>query len=507
MTTILRIPALLVLMLSILGVGACHPTRDSGATAPPLLLISIDGFRHDYMQKTELPVLEKLAGDGLRADSLHHVFPTKTFVTHYATVTGLYAENTGVVANSMWDPKRKSSFSMRNRDAVGDGYWYDGEPIWNTVEKAGKIAATYFWPGSEAQIGAMRPSIWKPYAGQTPHDARVDQVLEWLDLPEDQRPGFLTLYFSAVDSAGHAHGPDHPETAEAMIEVDRALGRLIDGLQQRGLYDDMHILVTSDHGMEAVDLDRYILLDDYVDLSKVHVSDWGPAAQIWTGDGAEGEMLAKTIVDTVDKAIDAGHPGLRRVWMKGNGPERYRFDEHQRVPHVTIEAELGWMISNKPYYAGMQRGLLNGMHGWDPAWHKMHGIFIATGPAFEPGERLPAVRSVDLYSLMARLMNVAPAETDGSIAAFSPLLEAVEPMSISEQQWQCGEESFIVRLSPGLAALHHGGQVFALPQAEDAAGARYVDSNVEFWNKAGQATIRIEEDTFEDCVMAREKAG
>lgn len=506
MNVMFRIVVLFALVA--VALGGCNLTRDVGNPAPPLLLISIDGFRHDYMEKAELPALERLAADGLRADSLQHVFPTKTFVTHYATVTGLYAENTGVVANSMWDPKRRSSFSMRNRDAVSDGYWYDGEPIWNTVEKAGKIAATYFWPGSEAQIGAMRPSIWKPYAGQTPHDARVDQVLEWLDLPEDRRPSFLTLYFSAVDSAGHAHGPDHPQTAEAMIEVDRALGRLIDGLQQRGLYDEMHILVTSDHGMEAVDLDRYILLDDYVDLSKVHVSDWGPAAQIWTGEGAEGEMLATAIVETIDKAIGAGHPGLRRVWKKGGGPKRYRFDDHQRVPHVTIEAELGWMISNKPYYAGMQRGLLNGMHGWDPAWHTMHGIFIATGPAFEAGERLPAVRSVDLYSLMARLMNVPPAETDGSLAAFAPLLDSIQPISVHEQIWHCGKEPVMTRVSPGLASLHYNGLVFALPEVEHASGARYVDANVEFWNKGNTALVSIDGLRLAECRLIRaENAG
>ena len=190
------------------------------------------------MNKAELPALQKLAADGLKADSLQHVFPTKTFVTHYATVTGLYAENTGVVANSMWDPSRRSRFSLGNRDAVSDGYWYDGEPIWNTVEKAGKIAATYFWPGSEAQIGGCGP----PSGNPTPEKPRTMRGSTrcsngWI-CPKTQRPAFLTLYFSAVDSAGHRHGPDHPETIEAMLDVDRALGRLIDGLEQRGLYGE-----------------------------------------------------------------------------------------------------------------------------------------------------------------------------------------------------------------------------------------------------------------------------
>ena len=492
----LRIPAWFVLLA--VFVTACNPTRDGHDAVPPLLLISIDGFRHDYMQMADLPAMQKLAAGGLRADSLQHVFPTKTFVTHYALVTGLYAENTGVVANSMWDPERRSRFSLGNRDAVGDGYWYDGEPIWNTVEKAGKMAATYFWPGSEAQIDGMRPSIWKPYAGDTPHDARVDQVLEWLDRPAERRPDFLTLYFSAVDSAGHAHGPDHPKTVEAMIEVDRALGRLIDGLEARDLFGDMHMLVTSDHGMQQIDMDRYLLLDEFLDLGAVKVSDWGPAAQIWTVDGGPD-------TDEIVQALDGGHEGFRRVWKKGEGPARYHFDDHQRIPDVTVEAELGWMISNKPYYAGMQRGVLNGMHGWDPAWHRMHGIFIAHGPAFEPGERLPAVRAVDIYALMAELMEVPPAQTDGSIAPFEPLLTSEEPARINEAQWRCGEEIFTTRSAPGLAAIHHAGRVFALPQVISASGARYADAGIQFWNKGAAARIEIDGRIFADCRIATDR--
>jgi len=492
MNAVLRLPLLLLLLC----LSACNPTRQPGETTPPLLLISIDGFRHDYMQMAELPTFERLAADGLQADSLQHIFPTKTFATHYALATGLYAENTGVVANNMWDPNRKSRFSLGNRDAVGDGYWYDGEPIWNTVEKAGKVAATYFWPGSEAQIGGMRPTIWKPYAGETPYDVRVEQVLEWLARPKRERPAFLTLYFSAVDSAGHRHGPEHPRTVEAMREVDLALGQLIEGLERLGLYGEVNILVTSDHGMETIDLDRYILLDQFLDLSQVNVSDWGPAAQIWTVAGGPS-------ADEILKAVDTGHQGIRRAWTKGNGPDRFHFDDHPRVPDVTIEAELGWMISNKPYFAGMQRGLLNGMHGWDPAWESMHGIFIASGPAFEPGERLPAVRSVDLYSLMARLMDVPPAMTDGNIAAFVPLLASDQPIGVVEQIWRCGEERVVTRVSQGLAALHYQGMVFALPQAESASGARYADVNLEFWNKGESARIKIDGQQFDECAMVR----
>lgn len=470
--------------LSTLLIAACAPLESDGkgAEPPPLILVSFDGFRHDYLNRADLPTLSQLAADGLRADSLMHIFPTKTFATHYALATGLYAEHSGVVANNMWDPERRSRFSLGNRDAVGDGYWYDGEPIWNTVEKAGRIAATYFWPGSEAQIAGIRPTYWKPYAGDTPHDQRVDQVLAWLDLPDEQRPDFITLYFSAVDTAGHRHGPAAAETEAAIREVDRALGRLVQGLRARGLYDKVNLLVTSDHGMARVAADHVVALDDMIDPADINLSDSGPAAQIWTVAGGPD-------AETLLAAVDLSYPGIRRAWTRGNGPARYHFDDHRRVPDLTIEAEPGWLIYPRERIAAID-GDLGGMHGWDPAWLPMHGIFLAHGPAFEAGERLPTVRSIDLYSLMARLMQIEPADTDGSLAAFEPLLERDAPLSVVETHWQCPSGArFVSRSAPGVAALHAGDFVIALPQQPSASGARYADSGTEFWNRGGRAQI------------------
>jgi len=487
----IRLSALLLVVVMLAGCRATQaPEADTGP--PPLLLISIDGFRYDYLEMARLPALERLAAGGLRADGLMQVFPTKTFATHYAMATGLYAENSGVVANNMWDPDRRTRFSLGERDAVGDAYWYDGEPIWNSVEKAGRIAATYFWPGSEAPVGGMRPSFFKLYDGQTPHAARVDQVLEWLDLEPARRPDFLTLYFSAVDSAGHAHGPGHPRTLDAARDVDRALARLIDGLEARGLLGNMHVLVTSDHGMQRVSADRVVLLDDYIDLERVMVSDWGPAAQIWTVDGGPdaGALVA---------ALEGAHPAIARVWKKGDGPPRYRFDRHRRVPDVTVEAELGWLISNAAYVAGMRHSNLRGMHGWDPAWHNMQGLFIAHGPAFAAGERLPTVRSVDLYSLMAELLEIPPADTDGSLAAFRPLLAVSAPLAVTEQHWQCGARAVVTRIAPGLAALHADGRVLALPRAISAEGRRFADLGNEVWLEHDRARITLEGRALGSC--------
>ena len=96
--------------------------------------------------------------------------------------------------------------------------------------------------------------------------------------------------------------------------------------------------------MEAIDPARYLLLDDYLDLAGVRVSDWGPAAQVWT---VEGGPSADEILAAVAAMPES------TAWKKGEGPPRYRFDDHKRIPDVTIEASLGWMISQRSYYERM----------------------------------------------------------------------------------------------------------------------------------------------------------
>ena len=465
------------------------------AQPPPLLLISIDGFRPDYLLRTPLTHLRSLAADGVRADSLQQVFPTKTFPSHYTIVTGLYPQNHGVVANSMRDPQRDAVFSLGDRQAVGDAAWYAGEPIWNTVEQAGGIAATYFWPGSEAPIGGRRPSEWFPYDGEVPNSKRVKQVLAWLDRPAASRPDFMTLYFSAVDSAGHRAGPDSKALENALVEIDKAIGQLLHGLAERELLDRLNILVVSDHGMARVDGDRHIRLDRYLDLERVRVSAWGAAAHIWTRpEGPDAETIAAK--------LDNSHPRLRARLRTDLRP-RYRYREHHRIADVIALADPGWMVSSSAFIERLEERVTRGAHGWDPAWLPMHGLFIGHGPAFAPGSRLPAVRSIDLYPLMARLMELTPASVDGKLRPFRTLLEAQSPTRVEEAQWHCQSQTFVARTGPdsiGLQVQRDGyNWRFALPAVPATSGTRFADSGVRFWQRGDRASITIDGQSWSNC--------
>ena len=487
-----NLPALSLATIIISLLAACQPApADPVEQRPaPLLLISIDGFRHDYFELIDSPNLDRLIDEGLHADSLHHVFPTKTFPTHYTLVTGRYPGTHGVVANSMWDPERDARFSLGDRTAVGDGYWYqDGEPIWVTAENQGLTSATFFWPGSEAKIHRVRPSHWRPYDASVPHTERIEQVLEWASMADDERPDLMTLYFSRVDSLGHSRGPAAPAVLQAAEALDAELGTLFEGLERLDLFDAMNIILVSDHGMTAVDIERYIRLDDYLDLSKVHVSDWGPAAQIWAT-GME--------VDAIVRALDGTHPRLR-VWARTDIPGRYRFGSHHRVPDVLAEADPGWMISSSPFLA--QRQPPRGMHGWDPAHGEQHGIFVARGPAFTRGTRSPAMRSIDVYALLTDLLDLEPADHEGSLEPFLPYFERRPEPGYDVARFKCNGQEAEVRIGPAHLALHRDGYIHVLDRVSehDTARQEFREIDLHFWTEGDRAGGRIDGTELGDC--------
>lgn len=381
-------------------------SRDSGGTnrpdrrdAPYLILISFDGFRPDYLDRFELPNFRRVAARGARARAMIPVFPSLTFPNHYSLVTGLHPERHGIVANTFYDPSRDQTYTLSDRATVSDGSWYRGEPIWATAERQGMVAACFYWPGSEAAIGGIRPTFWREFDSSTPNDERVETVLDWLKLEPARRPHMVTLYFNDVDSASHRASLDSPDIERAALSVDRTLGLLLDGVEALLPEDRVYLVLTSDHGMVETSAAHEMALDSLVDLSDVRVGFDGPVTSLHVGGDAP---RARTLRDHLNARLRHG-----RAYLREELPERYRYRADPRAGDVVVVMNEPWRLTS-PARRRVTRDRF-GMHGWDPAFASMHAMFLVMGPDITPGTVLPSVHNVDVYPLLTELLGLQPA--------------------------------------------------------------------------------------------------
>jgi predicted AlkP superfamily pyrophosphatase or phosphodiesterase len=403
-------------LLSACTTAPSRPISDADpASSPvPVLLISLDGVRPDYLQRGITPHLSRLAQEGVHAEWMNPSYPSLTFPNHYTLVTGLRPDRHGIINNTMWD-EQLGDFTLSNRNAVGDARWWSGEPIWVSAENAGIRTATMFWPGSEAPVQGVRPWQWREFDHQIPIDQRVDQILAWLALPTEKRPQLVTLYFEHVDTAGHDGGPDSAQVAEALRQVDTGIGRLMAGLEARGLLDKINLVVVSDHGMAATSPKRTVIVEDLVSLEDARVVTTGQVVGFTPKPGRE----------TVTEQQLLGKHDHVECWRKQDMPARWRYGTHPRIPPIVCQADEGWLLVKRATYEkGIAKGWQGGgSHGYDPALPSMRAIFIAHGPAFRERMTVPGFDNVDVYPLLARLMGISPADNDGDAQTLLPILK------------------------------------------------------------------------------------
>jgi len=376
------------------------------AREPVTILVSIDGFRADYLDRGLTPNLSRLAASGVRA-AMRPSFPSKTFPNHYTLVTGLRPDRNGIVDNTMEDARRPGvTFTLGNpRESLDPFWWDEAEPIWITAERQGVRTATMFWPGSEIAFGDTRPADWTRYDQNLSEAQRVRSVIDWLRRPAAIRPRFITVYFDTVDTAGHRFGPDAPETNAAIEGVDARIGELVAELAELG--QPANLVIVADHGMAATSPDRVVRISQLVDPAAVHVVTDGPYLGVRPQPNRENEVAA---------ALLRPHDHVQ-CWRKAEIPARFHYGSNPRVPPFYCLAETGWLIARDD--AQIVPG---GTHGYDNDAREMRALFVASGPAFRQGVRLETFDNVDVYSLVARLMGVTPLASDGSLAPLEPAL-------------------------------------------------------------------------------------
>lgn len=371
---------------------------------PTVILISMDGFRADYFDRTKTPNFSAFIKTGVKASHLKPVFPSVTFVNHYTIATGLLPAHHGIVNNSMWDPQTGREFEVANSKEVDRPDWWEGEPIWVTAEKQGVRSGTMFWVGSSAEISGTRPSFWLPYDKSLAKEKRVQKVLEWLDLPENKRPNLITLYFEDADEAGHRYGPDSPKIVEAIKSLDTAFGLLIQGLKERNLDKKVFIFLVSDHGMAKVERSHRIKLVNYVKADEGKIVGKGALSLVWP----KGPEQRSLILARVQKKSDHF-----RLLTTEQMEKEFQYSGHRRISPLVFLAQDGWYLETG--HIPSLKPAVFGVHGYDNKNKDMQAILVVNGPGFLPNTQVGEVNNIDLYSIIAYLLKIRPAKNDGSL--------------------------------------------------------------------------------------------
>ncbi len=396
-------------------------TAFSQEKKPILILISLDGFRYDYVERFQPENLTQFIAEGTAAKGLIPSFPSKTFPNHYTIATGMLPEHHGLVDNAFYEPFKDQVYTMGNRDIVQDGYWYGGTPIWVWAEQHGIKSASYFFVGSEAPVKGVRPSYYYDYDGSVPNLTRIAKVFDWLQLPEEERPRMITLYFSDMDDTGHRFGPSNDEALKkTLYKLDRELGALFEGLKSSD--QDIHVILVSDHGMVDVKKENLINLDQLTEGIEARVVNNGALAHLHLRNPAEKSKIIELLLKrNADISIDD-------LSENKNYTDISKFP--QRIGDLLILPKLGHYLADE---RGMVRYQNNsarfktevfGEHGYSPRDKEMWGIFYAQGSKIKTGTTLEPFQNIHIYPLLCQLLGLpVPDGIDGKKEVLAPVLK------------------------------------------------------------------------------------
>jgi len=377
---------------------------------PYIILISADGFRYDLAQKYNAVNLLRLRSEGVAANYMQSCYPSLTFPNHYSMITGLYPAHHGIVDNSFYDKQKNQTYTIRNKRAVGDSSWYGGTPLWVLAEKQQMLSASFYWVASESAIQGVRPTYYYVFNDSIPISKRIEAVKNWLQLPAENRPHFITFYFPQVDHQEHSHGPDSKEAEDAVHFVDESVGRLANTVDSLGL--DVSFIFVSDHGMMVDDTEHTLPLPDAVDTTKFLVLPGNALLHLYAKD---------------EKDIQPTYEALKKqakdfdVYLATKMPKQWHYskkdDRYNRTGDIILVAhppKIFMITKGHPPLAE---------HGYDPAITEMHATFYAWGPAFQKSQTINGFENINIYPLIAKILGLEITEKiDGNLKVLKNIL-------------------------------------------------------------------------------------
>ncbi|RMD42482.1 hypothetical protein DV735_g2649, partial [Chaetothyriales sp. CBS 134920] len=431
--------ALLLSLLSLLvgllfvtlawGAWRASGSHNSGATPlqtlwngthffkPTTILISLDGFRADFLNRNLTPALNAFIDSGVSPPYMLPSFPSVTFPNHFTLVTGLYPESHGIVGNQFWDPELQEEFYYTDTQTSMQPKWWTAEPVWATAEKQGVRTAVHMWPGSEAHISHVEPTYLDRFNASEVLPKKIDRLLHWLDL-EEERPQLLLAYVPNVDSDGHLYGPNSTEIRATIADVDSMLTLLVEGLLTRNLTEIVNLVIVSDHGMATTSTSRLIQLDDIIDLSLVdHIDGWPLRGLRLKNATRDLDFLHSQLL------LEANKTGTFDVYTRETMPARYHFSNNDRIAPLWVVPKTGYaVVEEKDFSAAEalstgQEYHPKGLHGYDHEHPLMRAIFVARGPAFPhpPNSRVAVFQNIQVYNIICDSVGLQSHANNGTL--------------------------------------------------------------------------------------------
>lgn len=421
----------------------------------PVLMISIDGMRPDYVthadeHQLKIPTLRRFLTEGTYADGVVGVFPTVTYPSHTTLVTGVWPAQHGIVNNGVFDPERKFA---------GAWYWYADQikvpTLWSVAKSAGLHTASVSWPVTvnSTDIDFLIPEYWRGSLGEqsNPDDrflmnavSRPDgelkriaervnapymmgndttaegdetRTLYSLDILKQHKPEFMTIHLSSLDEEEHIHGPFSPEANADLERIDGMVARLI--AQEKANYPHADIVVVSDHGFAHIDhvlnLAIPFLQGGFVQTKKD--ASGAPTVTSWTAaPWPLGAMFAIVLHDPSDTAT---REKVRSLLMQlaadpNNGIEAVL--DQKQVAALGGDPEASFVVTLKAGYTsgGALSGALvgdspgKGTHGYNPqTTPEMRASFFAVGPGIHAGKDVGVVDMRRIAPTVAGLLQVS----------------------------------------------------------------------------------------------------
>lgn len=360
---------------------------------PYVILISADGFRHDFAEKYQAKNLLQLRKKGATAAYMTPSFPSLTFPNHYTIVTGLYPAHHGLVDNSFFDFNKKQTYSMADKKMVADPYWYGGTPLWVLAEQQKMLSASFYWVASEAPIQNLSPTYHYIYNEKISIDTRIEKVKQWLALPAEKRPHFISFYFPDVDHAAHMHGPDSKETAEAVQFVDESIGRLNAVAEASGL--PVNIVFVADHGMAEVDHQHTLPYPAFIDTANFLINNGSAVLQLYAKDPSAISTMYQQLKKEA-KDYD--------VYLKAEMPDKLHYqaknDRFNRIGDILLLAKLPKVFTRQG------KPTSPGKHGYDPTLPDMRASFQTWGPAFKKDLKIDGFENIHIYPMIATILGL-----------------------------------------------------------------------------------------------------